>query len=292
VSTPTSLDLPEGVRRTGIQTSRGVFAALDALPVPGVCEREAALLVPGYTGSKEDFLALLGPLAAAGRRVIAIDMRGQYQTPSTAEGYSAGALGADIAAVAQATGARHLLGHSFGGLIAREAVLDGLDIDSVALMSSGPGALSGPRADELSSMLTALGAADADDDRDWSGLPVAELWRTYLEPQAVAAGTPPTIVAFLRDRMLGNDPNGLIRMAWLLLTAPDRTGELAGLHDLPKLVIYGENDNSWSPGTQEQMAKRLDAHRVCIPGAVHSPNVEAPATTASALTTFWDKAER
>jgi hypothetical protein len=30
---------------------------------------------------------------------------------------------------------------------------------------------------------------------------------------------------------------------------------------------------------------------VCIPGAMHSPNVEAPATTASALTTFWDQAE-
>jgi pimeloyl-ACP methyl ester carboxylesterase len=260
--------------------------------VPGVCERDTALLIPGYTGSKEDFLALLGPLAAAGRRIVAIDMRGQYQTPGTAGGYSAGALGTDIAAVTRATGARHLLGHSFGGLVAREAVLDGLDIDSFTLMSSGPAALSGPRADELASTLTALGASDAGDDRDWSGLPVAELWRAHLEPQAVAAGVPPVIVAFLRDRMLGNDPNALIRMARLLLTAPDRTGELARLRELPKLVIYGENDNSWSPGTQQEMARRLDAHQVCIPGAVHSPNVEAPATTASALTAFWDKAER
>jgi pimeloyl-ACP methyl ester carboxylesterase len=217
-------------------------------------------------------------------------MRGQYQTPGTPDGYSAGALGADVAAVVQATGARHLLGHSFGGLVAREAVLDGLDIDSLTLMSSGPAALSGPRADELTSMLTVLGAAD--DDRDWSDLPVAELWRTHLEPQAVTAGVPPVIVAFLRDRMLGNDPNALIRMARLLLTAPDRTDELARLRDLRKLVIYGENDNSWSPGTQQEMARRLDAERICIPGAVHSPNVEAPATTASALTTFWDKAER
>jgi pimeloyl-ACP methyl ester carboxylesterase len=299
VSTPTSLDLPEGVRRTGIQTSRGVFAALDALPVPGVCERETALLVPGYTGSKEDFLAVLAQLAAAGRRVVAIDMRGQYQTAGTPDGYSASALGDDIAAIALATEARHLLGHSFGGLVSREAVLGGLaangggnGIASFTLMSSGPAALTGPRADQLTSMLTALGAADADDDHDWSGLPVAELWHTYLEPQAVAAGVPPVIVAFLRDRMLGNDPNALIRMARLLLSAPDRTDELACLHGLPKLVIYGENDNSWSPGVQEQMARQLGARRICIPGAVHSPNVEAPATTASALTSFWDEAER
>ncbi len=39
------------------------------------------------------------------------------------------------------------------------------------------------------------------------------------------------------------------------------------------------------------MARRLRARRVCIPGAAHSPAVEAPATTASALTTFWEAAE-
>jgi len=42
---------------------------------------------------------------------------------------------------------------------------------------------------------------------------------------------------------------------------------------------------------QENMARRLGARRLCIPAAVHSPAVEAPATTASALTQFWDAAE-
>ena len=60
MSTPTSLELPDGVRPTTVRTSRGSFAALEAVPVSGVCEREPALLVPGYTGSKEDFLAVLG----------------------------------------------------------------------------------------------------------------------------------------------------------------------------------------------------------------------------------------
>ena len=313
VSTPKSLTLPDGVRRTEIQTSRGWFAALEALPVPGVCERETALLIPGYTGSKEDFLALLDQLAAAGRRVVAIDMRGQYQTPGPdhhgdsgkADGYAPSALGADIAAIAVATGTRHVLGHSYGGLVAREALLDylaGTDIESLTLMSSGPAALTGPRADELRAMLDALGVADGLGAADGLGvadgasipgtLPIAELWESYLEPQAVAAGTPAAIVAFLRERMLSNDPAALIWMARHLLTAPDRTDELARVRDLPMLVVYGENDNSWSPAAQEEMARRLGARRICIPGAVHSPNVEAPATTASALTEFWDAAEK
>jgi pimeloyl-ACP methyl ester carboxylesterase len=330
VSTPTSLDLPGGVRRTTIHTSRGAFAALEAAPVSGVWEREAALLVPGYTGSKEDFLAILDLLADGSRQVIAVDMRGQFQTAPAAgrDGYSAAALGADVAAIVHATGARHLVGHSYGGLVVREAVLsetgllgeaglaaeagllgeaglagaaglaDGvglagaeLEIESVTLMGSGPGALHGPRAREVRLMLTALGVTDDHiPDRGTLADGIAEIWRARLEPQAIAAGVPAPIIAFLGRRMLSNDPAGLVLMARHMLTAPDRTAELAAL-DLPVLVIYGEDDNAWSPASQEKMAGKLNARRVCIPGAAHSPSVEAPATTAGALTQFWDATE-
>jgi pimeloyl-ACP methyl ester carboxylesterase len=296
VSTPISLDLPAGVRRTTIRTARGRFAALQAVPASGVCEREAALLIPGYTGSKEDFLAILDLLADGSRQVVAVDMRGQFETPCAddAGGYSAASLGADVAVVMRATGARHLVGHSYGGLIGREAVLGGARVASFTLMSSGPGALTGPRAAELQTMLAALGADHTDGGRpDPAALRagIAELWRAYLEPQAVEAGVPGHIVAFLGQRMQGNDPDGLVLMARHLLTAPDRTAELARLSHVPMLVIYGEDDNAWSPAAQENMARRLGARRLCIPAAVHSPAVEAPTTTASALTQFWDAAE-
>ena len=345
MSTPTSLDLPVGVRRTTIRTARGAFAALEAVPASGVCEREGALLVPGYTGSKEDFLAILDLLADGRRRVAAIDMRGQFETPGAdgPAGYAAAALGADIVAIMHATGARHLVGHSYGGLVGREAVLGaaGAGIASFTLMSSGPAALTGPRAEELRAMLEALGAdadADAGDAPDGAALDgaaldgaaldgaaldgaaldgaaldgaaldgaapdgaaldgaalragISEIWHAHLEPEAVAAGVPGHIVAFLGRRMLSNDPAGLVLMARHMLAAPDRTAELAGLDQVQKLVIYGENDNSWSPAAQEDMARRLGARRLCIPAAVHSPAVEAPTTTASALTKFWDAAE-
>jgi pimeloyl-ACP methyl ester carboxylesterase len=321
VSTPTSLELPDGVRRTTIGTARGAFAALEAVPGSGVCERDAALLVPGYTGSKEDFLAILHLLADDSRHVIAIDMRGQFETASAEDpaGYAAAALGADILAIMHQTGARHLVGHSYGGLVGREAVLSGAgaEFGSFTLMSSGPGALTGPRAEDLRAMLGALGVEDGGrthGSQPEAGRPghgpagrgaarggrpdkavlragIAELWRAHLEPQAIAAGVPGHIVAFLGRRMLANDPDGLVLMAAHMLSAPDRTAELARLDQLPVLVIYGENDNSWSPAEQENMARRLRARRLCIPAAVHSPAVEAPATTASALTEFWDAAE-
>src|SRR5271168_5376668 len=115
MSTPTSLELPEGTRPGIVETARGAFAVLDAMPAAGPCELGTVLLVPGYTGSKEDFIAILGPLAAAGRRVVAADLRGQYQTAGTddPDTYQPGELGADVASLFAAVQAEHLLGHSF-----------------------------------------------------------------------------------------------------------------------------------------------------------------------------------
>jgi pimeloyl-ACP methyl ester carboxylesterase len=289
MSTPTSLDLPEGTRRASIETARGSFAALDAMPAAGPCELGTALLLPGFTGSKEDFIAILGQLAAAGRRVIAIDLRGQYQTagPDDPGGYDLAELGADVAAVAEATEAPHLLGHSFGGLVARASVIDGFAPVSLTLLSSGPAALPGSRAAELRQLLKYL---DGTPVADLKGK-VAELWYGSLRPQAVQAGLAAPIVEFLEQRMLGNNPTGLVTMATQLLAAEDRTAELAA-RSIPTFVLYGEDDNAWPTAVQRDMAARLNAERTCIPEAAHNPNVEAPATTAHALTTFWNNTER
>ena len=302
MSTPRTLRLPEEVRRVTVETARGSFAALEALPATGLAERQPALLIPGYTGSKEDFLPVLGPLARAGRRVIAIDMRGQYESPAAADagGYSLPALAADVALIADALGALrsdgaerpgarhiHLLGHSFGGLVARELLLaQAARVGSLTMMSSGPGALTGPRAAVLRAVLSQLEPAPP------GGLAaeVRRIWDTQLEPAAIADGTPAEVIDFLRTRMLRSCPTGLWSMGHGLLGCPDRTTALATL-GAPLLVIYGENDDAWEPSVQDEMAQRLGAERVCIPGAAHSPAVEAPETVASALTTFWNSVE-
>jgi pimeloyl-ACP methyl ester carboxylesterase len=264
------------------------------MPGSGVCERRPALLIPGYTGSKEDFLAVLWPLAAVGRRVVAIDMRGQYETPGGDDHchYGPDALAADIADIAMAVGQDdqgvHLLGHSFGGLIARQAVLaQTARISSLTLLGSGPGALRGQRATVLRAVLAELMKAGQSGRAER----IAQLWESEQEPQAIAAGVPGPIIAFLRERMLRSAPEGLVAMGKYLLSCPDQTAALAELAGAPVLVLYGENDDAWAPATQNRMAKRLGAQRVCIPAAAHSPAVEAPETTAGTLTAFWNAAE-
>jgi pimeloyl-ACP methyl ester carboxylesterase len=314
VSTPKALQLPSGVRRLTIETSRGKFAALEALPLSGIQERQPALLVPGYTGSKEDFLLILQALAAPGRQVVAIDMRGQFETPGTGDAatYQLGALAADVALIADwlseghdgaaATpggpgsgpsgpgGGRgvHLLGHSLGGLVAREVLLArATRISSLTLMSSGPGALTGPRALILQALLAELDGIGP----DRLGAEVERIWQTRLEPEAVSGSVPRAIIDFLRTRLLSSSPTGLRTMAETLLTCPDRTLALARLDSVPLMVLYGENDDAWDPAAQEDMAARLRAKRICIPAAAHSPAVEAPETVASTLTNFWNTTE-
>ncbi|MEU4507903.1 alpha/beta hydrolase [Nonomuraea wenchangensis] len=286
MSTPRFLDLPPGVTPQKIETPQGTFAALEALPVSGVVERWPALLVPGLTGSKEDFIAVLMTLAQSGRRVVAVDLRGQYETPGPDDpaAYTCAALGADLDTLAQVIGGggpMHLVGHSFGGLVAREAVIDGrTKFASFTLMGSGPGAIEGRRARNGRKIMEEVPA-----------LGLEHVWHHRFEPDALAADVPDDIVAFLRRRLLANSPTGLSSMAEQVLTMRDRTDELCQI-EVPTLVLYGEDDDGWSPETQSEMAARLGAECVVVPGAVHSPAVEAPETTAAALVRFWNAAEK
>ncbi len=304
MSTPRSLEMPDHVRSATLPTARGSFAILEAQPSRGVSFRRPGLLVPGFTGSKEDFLAILEPLASAGRTVYAYDQRGQYQSPHANDrsGYAAAELAADLQAIADAVSPDadgvHLVGHSMGGLVAREAVLQrAATFLSLTLLGSGPGSLGGDRADTLTDVLGVLDPSNGErpDDRAQLTDLVRQFWRDELEPQARADGTDDHVIAFLRERTLRTCPIHYIAVARYLLDCPDRTDELAKAVStacLPTTVVYGENDDAWSPAEQDSMARRLGAERTCIPGAAHSPAVEAPVTTASILTKFWNAAER
>src|SRR5215467_5129606 len=58
--------LPDVARRRTLGIADGRLAALEAAPAGPVPVRGVAVLVPGFTGSKEDFIPLLSPVAAAG----------------------------------------------------------------------------------------------------------------------------------------------------------------------------------------------------------------------------------
>ena len=180
------------------------------------------LLLPGYTGSKEDFAPILDPLCANGFRAVAIDLPGQFESPGPDDeaAYTPLALGAVCAAVAAdlaPTGPLVLLGHSFGGLVARGAVLAAhrppSPIAGLILLDSGPAAFSyGQRYDALRAgepLLRAHGKEAVYDS-------------TVAIGRAARKTVPPDVAALLRRRFLQSSQAGLLGMGTALQVEPDR----------------------------------------------------------------------
>jgi pimeloyl-ACP methyl ester carboxylesterase len=270
--------------RTTVEISSGSTAALDT-HIGASTRMPTVLFVPGYTGSKEDFLPLLRPLAAAGYRAIAIDQRGQYESSWSADpsGYTIESLAVDVSEICDGlgplAGELHLVGHSFGGLVSRATVIAKPErFDSFTLMGSGPAAIGGARRELLEVSEPVL--AEFGMHALWEQM--AE--RITADPRF--RDSPEALVSFLRTRFLANDPVGLQVMGSELRTATDRTEELAAT-GARILVLHGVADDAWLPEVQAEMAVRLGARHVVIDNAAHSPAVENPAATWTDLVRFW-----
>lgn len=269
---------PTHAIRTEIGSAAGPLAALvGEAPAAGL----SLLLLPGYTGSKEDFLPLIDPLADAGIRGVAVDQPGQFESPGPADeaSYSPSALGEVMASVVRelaAAGPVVLLGHSYGGLVARAAVLAGAPIAGLVLLCTGPaGFTCGARLDALNAGETML----------------RELGREVAFGLILPAGAADSpIDAFKRQRMLATSDSCLLGMGRSLRTEPDRVDELAGAlaaafveSSRRVAVIAGEGDDAWPLPDQRAMARRLGTELVLIPGAAHSPAVENPGAVLDVL---------
>jgi pimeloyl-ACP methyl ester carboxylesterase len=268
------------------RTFAGGAGPLAALDTGGEAIRGTALLVAGYTGSKEDFAPVLRPLHEAGYRVVAIDQRGQYESPGPDDlaRYSVAELASDVVAVArglraESAGPLHLVGHSFGGIVCRAAVLQAPDLfTSLTLLGSGPSELTGRRAELLDHLGPLLDAGGI----DLVHQTLEQLAMTDPKAQVV----PQPTREFLTKRFLSNSEAGLRGMADAMLSEPDRVAELAAT-GLPILVAHGEADDAWMPHVQADMAQRLGARYEIINNSIHSPAVENPPRTVEVLLDFW-----
>lgn len=237
------------------------------------------VLIHGYTGSKEDFTDVGAHLAVRGYRVLTADNRGQHESAHSEreDAYTVQSLATDAIALAEHfdMSRPHLLGHSFGGLVAlRAVVLAPTRWRSLTMFCSGPGAI--PDKPDLESTLQLLPT-----------LTMEAAWYEYRDRDAQHEPT----YELMKRRWLASDRRSVLTHARHLLTEPSIVGEVSAF-GLPAHVVYGSNDDAWPLAMQDAMAVDLHAETTVIAGAGHCPNEDAPEYTAAVLADFWDRSPK
>jgi pimeloyl-ACP methyl ester carboxylesterase len=259
--------LPDGSDQDLFEAPSGPLARIALGPEQGA----RVLLVPGATGSKEDFVLMLPLLAAAGYRVEAFDLAGQYEShragpwrlsPPRAR-YDADLFLDDLIAVLEsgATPA-HVLGYSFAGTVAQRALVERPELfASLTLLSAPPEpgqAFRGvKRIGPLSAYTTAhQGAA-------------LMLWGIRNNLNRV----PPGRLAFVRERFRLTRRDSVDDIIAEMMRTPDLRAQIAA-STVPKLVAVGAHD-LWPIALHERSARELGA-RFAVYETGHSPCETAP----------------
>src|SRR5450830_1450736 len=131
--------LPLGTRRYQFDAPSGSLAAVALGDAVGT----RVVLVPGATGSKEDFSLLMPLLVAAGYFVESYDLAGQYESaaagPAIGVPFTYGLFVADLIAFLEAGATpAHVFGHSFAGIVAELALLERPDLFATLTLLGAP----------------------------------------------------------------------------------------------------------------------------------------------------------
>lgn len=287
--TPVAVPSPAG-ELSGLLTGPSAPALVDGTPAisavstPGAAGEKRALLVPGYTGSKEDYSTVLPFLGEAGWDVLAYSQRGQggSAVPAGLGAYGMSDFVGDLIAVAEAwagtTGRVHLVGHSFGGIVARAAVVKRPDLfASVTLFCSGRAVYDWMNTlPILDPLPTGPGARQ-------------QVLRTYFpdmnfdEPGVGWA-------EFQRSRALDTASENLVGIARILSQLRPDTPALAAT-GVPVHVLYGDQDEIWPPSWYAEEAADLGARESIIRGGTHSPQLQFPQQWAEFASSYWADVE-
>jgi pimeloyl-ACP methyl ester carboxylesterase len=273
------LQPPTTVRRE-VNIGDATLAVAD-LPATGH-EVGIALLIPGFTSSLSTFFPIFQELADQGFRVISFSQRGQPGStgPDSPEGYSLHTLGHDVHLLADALDLGrniHLLGHSFGGVVGTEAVIqDPSRFASFTLWNSGAGSLG----DELLTQRQALR------ENGLRALWIGHRLEMGADPDADLRGELNVIEQFYHQRLFDTNPAQLDAGFTHLHEHRDRSDELvdAGVR---VLVSHGALDDAWPIDQQRAFAEKVNADYWVVANAGHSAHADRPDVCARLLSAFW-----
>lgn len=195
---------------------------------------EVLITIHGGPGNSSDYMLSLEQLASEGLAVVSYDQRGTGRSSEPSEGYGMPNYVADLEAVREAVGAEaiHLLGHSWGGLVAqRYAVAHPGRVRSIVLLGSG--------------VLTPEAAQAGQHSR---GRRIADLQEQGVMPERITSMRELLPAYFadpefeMPDELRGMEYNPEVeQVTWSSLAGYD-FGEGLDALEQPVLVLWGKDD--------------------------------------------------
>ncbi len=245
----------------------------------GPSDGTPVLLVPGITGSKEDF-SLIGPkLGARGYCVWAIDLAGQYQSYQAGPGgdglWSVAMHLRDIEAILEKLGAAHCVGYSYGGIIGRQLLVERPEIFRSMMFLSVP-----PTAGNAFSFMKVIGPLV------WgrAARTGAALLLTGIKFNVNFA--PRSRYRFVRHRMGYTVRDSVVHAIDDMMNIPDLNGSVRAAN-VPLMVGAGAGD-LWSLKKHRDHAESIGAtFREYQAG--HSPAESAPDDLLRDLVQFYEQ---
>jgi pimeloyl-ACP methyl ester carboxylesterase len=242
------------------------------------------IAVPGMGDLRSSYRFLAPKLAAAGYRVISLDLRGHGESSVRWDDYSVSAVGADILALIDSlnAGSAHIIGNSF---------------------AAGAGVIAAARDPKAVRSLVAVDPFVRDVMPPWVTSTIfgtmlsspwrAALWRTFFK-RAFPARLPDDYAAeeARRDGNLA-EPGRFDAFRRMLSSSKSESERRAPDVTAPVLVIMGTRDSDFPDPAKEArlVADLLHGSVAMIEGAGHYPQTEMPDAVVERLVPFLASAD-
>ncbi|MFJ6078344.1 alpha/beta fold hydrolase [Pseudarthrobacter sp. NPDC092419] len=275
---------PEGSVRSSIQVPSGSLAAL-ALGNP---DNPAIVMVPGATGSKEDFVLMMPDLAAAGYFVLSYDLAGQYESASAGpenlvpprKHYDYQLFVDDFLAVLESTAAPvHVVAYSFAAIVAQLAYVQRPELFRSLTLQSCP-----PQPGPSFRGVSRIGRFST-----WVNGRIGGALLIWGIRSGRFVHVPPGRRKFVNDRFRFTRRRSVGDIYTLMQEAPDLRGILAEA-SIPKFVAVGEHD-LWPLRLHRLFAQAIQA-RIGVYRGGHSPCETSPHQFSRDLIDLYAKANQ
>lgn len=273
---------PDGAERGVYDAPSGSLAML----AQGEVGAARVVLVPGVTGSKEDFSLMLPLLADAGYRAETYDMAGQYESHAAGpenlrpprSSYDHALFVDDLIHVLESGRTpAHVLGYSFAGTVAQIACTVRPDLfASLTLLSCPPEPGQGFRGVKRIGPISRFTTG-----RVGAALMIWGVKRNFTH-------VPPGRLAFVRARFALTRRAAVADIIALMKRSPDLRTDLRET-PIPKLVAVGEHD-LWPLELHARFAEQIHG-RLAVYRTGHSPCETAPHQLVDDLLSLYREAE-